>query len=83
MSEQEKVQDSGTVETVEKMWEQAVGNPPESGMSFLNNGGTSLAGLRLLGAIRHEFGIRMQWRDLHLATDARDFATRVLEQTPR
>ncbi|GAB1516580.1 acyl carrier protein [Actinophytocola sp. KF-1] len=47
---------------------------------FSVGGGTSLSGLRMLSAVRAEFGVRLAWQALQGAKNADDFAALVADQ---
>ncbi len=74
---------AGDRPAVQSLWVAAVGPPGVTTQPFLDSGGTSLSGLRLLGAVHKTLGVRVSWRDLTSAADADDFARRVRDQLPR
>lgn len=51
--------------------------PDGTSGTFTEAGGDSLSGLRLLGAIHKNLGLRVPFDDLSAATDVDDFAGRV------
>lgn len=68
---------------VRALWAAAVGPSGLTTQPFLDSGGTSLSGLRLLGAVHKTLEVRVNWRDLTAAADADDFARRVHDQMTR
>ena len=64
---------------VRKLWISATeGGEQSVNDSFYNSGGTSIAGLRLISALRAEFGVRLSWRNLKSAKNADDLASQVV-----